>query len=65
MLTARERLEKLTVKIPETLFYNNMSYLIKNDEKTGKINVIENPKTDLFMESITSKVKYDISTNEN
>jgi hypothetical protein len=65
MITARERLERLTVLIPETLFYNNMSYLLKNDEKTGRIKVIENPKTELFLESITSKVIYDISTHEN
>lgn len=65
MITARDRLERLTVRIPDTLFYNNMSYLIKNDEKTGKIKVIENPKSEQFMESVTSRVKYDISTHEN
>lgn len=32
MITAKDRLERLTINMPETLFFNNMSYLIKTDE---------------------------------
>lgn len=64
MITVRDKLERLTVMIPDTIFYNHMSYLIKNDEK-GRIKVIDNPKTEDFLQIIESKVSYDIPTHEN
>lgn len=50
--------------IPETLFFNHESFLFKNDEKTGKIVIHDNPRTEDFIQLITSKASYEISSNE-
>lgn len=64
LISVRSKPIQLKVMIPEILFYNHSSHLFRNDAKTGAVVIEDDPGTQVFIDLISSKVKYEIAANE-
>lgn len=59
LINCEHLLHLLRVNIPDILFFNYNSYLIKTDNE-GKISIKMTPKSEEYLKLIENKSKYDI-----